>query len=161
MSLALGKRRAAGHHEDRDIVAGGVDHAHERVGQAHIYMHHHRLRLARGHVVPVRHGHRGGFMGRDDGGGDGQVRLLVLGVSFDDGRKVGACIGEQIVDAMLFEPHQNGFSRGFRNEVLGQFRHGVTSHLRIWPGSQVASSGTSSIRPSTVRARRMKGKAAR
>ena len=62
---ALAGRRAAGQQQQRDVVARGVDHAHDRVGEADIDVDHHRLRPAGGEPVAVRHGDRGRFV-RDD-----------------------------------------------------------------------------------------------
>ncbi len=97
----LGNRRAAGDQQDRHLVARRVQEAHNAVRQTDIGMQHHRLRLARHHRVAIGHPHRDRLV-RD------RERLRhvpalghAIAVGLDDGGKIRAGIGKEIVDARL------------------------------------------------------------
>ena len=54
----FGDRRAPGGEQDRHVLAGGVQEAHERVGHADVDVDHDRLRPAGREVVAMRHADR-------------------------------------------------------------------------------------------------------
>ena len=112
LAALFGDGRAPGGHEDRHIVAPGVDEAHQRVGAADIHMRHNGGHPARRLPVAVRHADRHGLMHDGVGRGEVQPRLPGPRIGLDDGREVGARIGEQHIDPARLEQRQISLGDG-------------------------------------------------
>ncbi len=119
--VMFGQRRSAGHHDQRHIIALGIDQSHDRVRQAHIHVHHGRLGPARRQIVAVRHGDGRRLVGHDQGLRHGQVLQRAVGKGLDHRGEVGAGIAEQIVHADIFEPHQQRLCGVLGDWIIGHF----------------------------------------
>ena len=123
----FGGWRAARKQQHRDILHRSVDRANGTIGETDIGVRHHHLRFAGGQIIAMRHAHGRAFMRHHQrlwqrhalGGG--------LSQPLDDRRKVGARIGEDIVDA-------NGFQTGQQRAASGE-GWCIALHLAIIVGS--------------------------
>jgi hypothetical protein len=120
--MSFRDRRAPGGEEDRHVLARGVDQAVDGVGGTDAHVHHHRLRPAGDHGVPMRHRHAHVLVRHDHHLGQPPAELLALGVGLDDRREVGAAVGEQVLDAARGEQAQPGFRGGLGLEGHGMVR---------------------------------------
>ena len=105
----LGDRRAAGGQDQRHAVARQVGEIVDGVGGADIDVHHHRLRAAGHQIGAVRHGDRQVLVRHQNRLRHLGVGLLGAAEGFHDRRKVGAGIGEEIIDAVIGERAQERF----------------------------------------------------
>ena len=129
----LGQRSPAGGEDDRHVLARRVGDAADRVGGPHIDVDHHRLRLAGGEEVAmrhrdceilVRHRHRRRRAGPLGGG---------FGQRLDDRGEIGPRVAEQIVDAPVLEEREIGFRQAVDLDPF--LRHGGLPSRRLRVGS--------------------------
>jgi hypothetical protein len=108
----LGGRRAPRGEEDRDVVARGIEEAHQRVGHADVDVDHDRLGPAGDEIVAVRHADRGVLVRDDHRLGHGAAGLAAAHQGLDDRCEIGPRVGEQPVDAACLEQGEIGFGHG-------------------------------------------------
>ena len=108
-AAGLGERGAAGGEQQRNIVAGGIDQAVDRIRGADGDMHHHCGRFTGNAVIAVRHGH-GDVLVRDRHEARG-LRALGSGQRLHDRGEIRSGVGEYVFDAALAEPRDIGFGR--------------------------------------------------
>ena len=109
--------RAAGGEQHRHPGARRVDQAADGVGGADIDMDHDRLGPAGNHRVAVGHADGDVFVGHGDGRGELRAAGFTAGEGFDDRRKIGAGVGEDVVD-MPAEPGQQPAGDGLAARVV-------------------------------------------
>jgi hypothetical protein len=150
---ALGEGSAAGRHEDRHVGARRVDDAPQRIRAAHDDMHHHRLRPAGDHGTAVGHGDSRHLMRYRDRARPHMPFGETLGVGLDEGREVGAGVGEEVVGATSGQKLEIRLGRALDADALGHDRSPglvmVSLRLGFSPGhartlSEVLSSGGAS-----------------
>jgi hypothetical protein len=125
----LGQWRTPGGKEDRDVGAGCVEDAAERVGGADADMHHDRRHTPRGRRIAMRHRQRQVLVRREQRLRRRLPAMRRLGVGLDDRREIGAGVGEQIFDAALCEQREIGLRYAVDLEFLA--RHGpLLSRMR-------------------------------
>ena len=108
-AAGLGERGAAGGEQQRNIVAGGIDQAVDRIRGADGDMHHHCGRFTGNAVIAVRHGH-GDVLVRDRHEARG-LRTLCPGQRLHDRGEIRSGIGEYVFDTARAEPGNIGFGR--------------------------------------------------
>ena len=107
----LGDWRATGREDQRHTIARKVDQVVDRVPGADVDMHHHGLGAAGLRVGTMRHRDREIFVRHQDRPRQFHVAATPARKTFDDRRKVGAGIAEEIVDAVLGERAEKHFAR--------------------------------------------------
>ena len=100
------RRRPAGKEQDRHPFRRRVDRAERAVGEADIGVGHHRLGAARRKEIAVRHAHGSALMRYHQGLRKVDALRRGLGETLDEGRKVRAGIGEDVIDADGLEARQ-------------------------------------------------------
>jgi hypothetical protein len=108
-AAGLGKRRAAGGEQQRNVVARGIDEAVDRIGGTDGDMHHDRGRLTGDAVIAVRHGH-GDVLVRDRHEAR-DLCVLRAGQRLHDRGEIRSGVGEYVFDTALAEPGDIGFGR--------------------------------------------------
>ena len=104
----LGKRRAAGSEQERNIVARRVHQAVDAVPRAHRHVDHDGRGLAGHAVVAVRHRHRDVLVRHRDDARKLPCRSRVPGHGFDDGREIRARVGEHELNSALGQAAEIG-----------------------------------------------------
>ena len=104
----FGDRRSARSKDQRHAVARKIDQVVDGIGGADVDMHHHRLRTPGHQISAVRHADREVFVRHQNRFRHLGVGLLGAGEGFDDGREVGAGIAEEVIDAVIGKPAQEG-----------------------------------------------------
>ncbi len=105
----LGDRRAPGGENERDAIARQVGEIVDRVGRADIDVNHHGLRMSGHQIGAMRHADREVFVRDEHGPRDLGIGLFGAAEGFHDRRKVGAGIGEEILDAVIGQCAQECF----------------------------------------------------
>jgi hypothetical protein len=118
----LGDRRAAGGEQQRHPVARQVDQVVDGVGGADVDVHHHRLGSPGHQIGAVRHGDREVLVRHQHRPRQPGVAGAGAAERLDDGREIGARIGEEEIDAVLGERAQENVAgdRGARRWGLRQ-----------------------------------------
>jgi hypothetical protein len=114
----LADRRAAGEQEQGHAVPGGVDHAHEGVGEADIDVDHDRKRSACYEPVAMRHCDCSGLMRHGDWRRYRQPCRGRAGEALDQGREVSAGVGQQVVDPALLQHRQQRLRGGGNRQAV-------------------------------------------
>ena len=103
---------AAGKQQHRHMFGRGVDRADGAVRQADIGVRHDRLSAAGRQIVAMRHAHRRMLVRNDDGFRQRDILGVRFRQAFDDGGKISAGVGEDVVHADGFQSRQDGAAGG-------------------------------------------------
>jgi len=126
----LGQGRAPGHQHHRHALALRIDERVDGVGCADIDVHHHRLRPAAHHVDAVRHRDRRVLVRHDHRSRRRRAAGARARQRLDHGRKVGAGIAEQVIDAVRRERREDHVGGAVRSRAAagdGGVVHGSRS----------------------------------
>ena len=106
----LEQRRAPRRQEHGHVLASGVDEAAQRIGGANIDMHHQRLRAPAHHGRAVGHADRDVLVRHEQGFRHGEPVAPRACQPLHQGRKIGAGVGEQKINAAARQQAQEALA---------------------------------------------------